>query len=173
MTTTTAKSGRKAQVTDGGLAGIYARLRDGRKTGFGVFHSGSWPMLIGGMMMIVSAFLPWVYVNMTQEIIGEAFILRGTDGPGVVTLSVGCLAFAGALIPKRRLAIAHAGIPGLVVAIITGLQIWNIISASAQTQWGSFMPGMGLVLATGASVILLRAAWRLYQQKPAPQPTDA
>lgn len=173
MSTTTAKRTSKPQVTDRGLAGTFARFREGSKVGFGIFHPGSWPMMIGGMMMIVSAFLPWVYVTLTQEIVGEAFILRGTDGPGVVTLSVGCLAFAGAFIPKRRLAIAHAAIPGFVVAAITALQFWNIIVGSMQTQWGSFLPGMGLVLAAGAAVILLRGGWRMYKQWPAAQPSNA
>lgn len=173
MSTTAAKKTDKSGVDDPGLAGVMARFRRGGKSGFGIFHPGSWAMLIGGMMMIFSAFLPWVYVNVTQEIIGESFILRGTDGPGVITLSVGCVAFAGGFIPKRRLAIAHAAVPGIVVAAITGLQFWNIITASIETQWGSFMPGMGLVLAAGGAVMLLRAAWRMYKQWPAPQPSNA
>lgn len=151
-----------AGVEDKGLAGIAARLRAGRATGFGIFHPGSWAMMIAGMMMIFSAFLPWVYVTLTQEIIGESFVLRGTDGPGVLTLSVGCFAFAGAFIPRRRLAIAHAAVPGVVVACIVLLQVWNIVSASMATAWGSFLPGMGLVLAGGGAVILLRAAWKMY-----------
>lgn len=173
MSTTTAKKASIAQVSDRGLAGIWARLRDGRKTGYGVFHLGSWPMLFGGMMMIFSAFLPWVYVTLTQEIIGESFVLRGTDGPGTVTLSVGFLAFAGGFLPKRRLAIAHAAIPGVIVVAITALQCWNIIIGSVQTQWGSFLPGMGLVLAAGGAVLLLRAAWKMYKEWPAAKPADA
>lgn len=153
-------------MEDKGLSGVMARLNAGRKHGFGVFHIGSWAMLIGGMMMIFSAFLPWVYVSLTQEIIGESFVLRGTDGPGVVTLSVGCLAFAGGFLPWRRLAIAHAAIPGFLVAGITVLQMWNIVEASARTQWGSFLPGMGLVLAAGGAVILLRGGWRMWKNWP-------
>lgn len=173
MSTTTAKDTPQAATTDKGLAGIFSRLRKGRTSGYGIFHPGSRAMLLAGIMMIFSAFLPWVYVNLTQEVIGEAFILRGTDGPGVITLAVGCVAFAGGLIPKRRLAIAHAAIPGVLVAGITGLQFWNIVVASVQTQWGSFMPGMGVVLAAGAAVILLRAGWRMYKQWPAVQPVNA
>lgn len=149
-----------------GLAGIAARLRNGRASGYGIFHPGSWTMLIAGMMMIVSAFLPWVYVTLTQEIIGEAFVLRGTDGPGVITLSVGCVAFAGAFVPMRRLAIAHAAIPGMVVGIICVLQFGNIIMASVATQWGSFVPGMGLVLASGAAVLLLKCSWTMWKRWP-------
>lgn len=167
MTTTTngpsARTDETQAVQDKGLAGIAARFRAGRATRWGVFHPGSWPMMIGGMMLIVSAFLPWVYVTLTQEIIGESFVLRGTDGPGLFTLSVGCLAFAGAFVPRRRLAIAHAAIPGVVTALICLWQVWNIVVASVQTQWGSFLPGMGLVLAAGGGVLLLRAGWRMWR----------
>ncbi|WP_120004235.1 hypothetical protein [Nesterenkonia muleiensis] len=159
MTTTSA-------VEQKGLAGVYARLKAGKAHGWGVFHMGSWPMMIGGMMMIISAFLPWVYVTLTQEIIGEAFVLRGTDGPGVMTLAVGCLSFAGAFIPWRRLAIAHAAVPGLLVAGICLLQAWNLLAGNMNTQWGSFLPGMGLVLAAGGAVVLTKASWTMYKRWP-------
>lgn len=155
-----------------GLAGIAVRMRAGKATGWGVFHPGSGAMASGGMMLIISAFLPWVYVSITQGIIGEAFVLRGTDGPGVVTLSVGFLAFAGAFVPRRKLAIAHAAVPGALVALIVLVQAWNIITASMQTAWGSFLPGMGVVLAGGGAVLLLRAAWRMLRHwKVAPRTT--
>src|SRR5690625_6049243 len=128
-----------------GLAGIAVRMRAGKATGWGVFHPGSGAMASGGMMLIIAAFLPWVYVSMTQAIIGEAFVLRGTDGPGVVTLWVGFLAFAGAFVHRRKLAIAHAAIPGALVALIVVLQAWKSIAASVATAGGSFLPGMGVV----------------------------
>lgn len=168
MTQVKSATPTKSAVEDKGLSGVAARLKAGRTNGFGIFHPGSWAMMIAGMMMIFSAFLPWVYVTLTQEIVGESFVLRGTDGPGVLTLAVGCLAFAGAFIPRRRLAIGHAAVPGLVVAGIVLLQVWNIIAASLETAWGSFLPGMGLVLAGGGAVILIRAALKMYRQWPTP-----
>ncbi|WP_150461055.1 hypothetical protein [Nesterenkonia ebinurensis] len=168
MSTTTASAPQQKHAEQKGLAGVFTRFREGRKHGWGIFHLGSWPMMIGGMAMIISAFLPWIYVTLTQELIGESFVLRGTDGPGVLTLSVGCLAFAGAFVPRRRLAIAHAGIPGALVAGICLLQSYNLLVANMDTQWGSFLPGMGLVLAAGGAVILLRAAWTMYRGWPAP-----
>jgi hypothetical protein len=153
-------------VEQKGLAGVFARLKEGKNHGWGIFHPGSWPMMIGGMMMIVSAFLPWIYVTLTQEVLGESFALRGTDGPGVLTLSVGCLAFAGAFVPRRKLAIAHAAIPGALVALICLLQTWNLLSANMETQWGSFLPGMGLVLAAGAAALLLKVLWTMYKHWP-------
>lgn len=155
-----------AAVEQKGLAGVFARLKAGKNHGWGVFHPGSWPMMIGGMMMIVSAFLPWIYVTLTRELVGETFVLRGTDGPGVLTLSVGCLAFAGAFVPRRKLAIAHAAIPGALVAGICLLQTWNLLGGNMQTQWGSFLPGMGLVLAAGGAVILLKVSWTMYKHWP-------
>lgn len=158
----------QVQATDRGLGGLAARFRDGRKSGFGIFHPGSWLMMIGGMMMIFSAFMPWVYVSMTHEIIGEAFVLRGTDGPGVVTLALGFLAFAGAFVPKRKLVIPHAAVPAILVAMICLLQCWNIIAASIDTQWGSFMPGMGIVLAGAGAALLAKAAWKTWKHWPVP-----
>lgn len=161
MTSNSVKQARGG-VEDKGLAGIAARLKAGKAHGWGVFHPGSWSMLIGGMMFIISAFLPWVSLPFIEEITGEAFVLRGTDGPGVLTLSVGCLAFAGAFLPWRRLAIAHAGIPGIVVAVIVLIQCWNIISFSVQMDaWGGMLPGMGLVLAGGGAAVLLNAVYRM------------
>lgn len=157
---------------------LMERLRAGRSTGWGIFHPGSGPMIVGGLMLMISAFLPWVHVTLTQSLIGEAFALRGTDGPGVATLALGFLALAGGLIPRRRLAIAHAAVAGVPVALIVVLQIWNIIAASAQTAWGSFLPGMGVVLAGGAAVILIRATvmmWRRWvpEQGAAARPVRA
>lgn len=144
--------------------GLSARLKAGRATCWGVFHPGSRAMILGGLMLIVSAFLPWVYLPFMEQVTGETYALRGTDGPGVITLAVGFLAFAGAFVPRRRLAIAHAIIPGLLVAAIVLLQAWNILAFSAQADaWGGLLPGMGLVLAGGGAVVLIKSAWNMYR----------
>ena len=144
--------------------GITARLKAGSATGWGVFHPGSKAMILGGLMLIVSAFLPWVYLPFMEQVTGETYALRGTDGPGVMTLAVGFRAFAGGFVPRRRLAIAHAAIPGLRVAGIVLLQSWNILAFSASSgAWGGLLPGMGLVLAGGGAVVLLKSAWTMYR----------
>ena len=147
-----------------GMGGLLTRLRTGLAQGFGVFHPGSRSMVVGGMMLILSAFLPWVYVTLTQPIIGESFALRGTDGPGVVTLSLGFLAFAGGFVPKRRLAIAHAAVPGILAGLIVLAQVWNIISASLLTAWGAFLPGIGVVLVAGGAALLLKVSWTMLRR---------
>lgn len=160
----TSATSTEGRTEKGIFGGFSAKLRAGKSTGWGVFHPGSGAMILGGLMLIVSASLPWVYVTLTQEIIGEAFALRGTDGPGVVTLALGFLAFAGGFVPRRKLAIAHAAIAGGIVALVVLAQGWNIVQASMQTEWGSFLPGMGLVLAAGGVVILIKVSIRLFTQ---------
>ncbi|WGH82931.1 hypothetical protein [Auritidibacter ignavus] len=167
MSTTARERSREAGVNDKGLSGVFARLRAGKDHGWGIFHQGSWPMMIGGMMLIVSAFLPWVSLPWVEGITGDAFHFRGTDGPGVLTLAVGCLSFAGAFVPRRKLAIGHAAVPGVVVALIVLLQCWNIVAYSIQLDaWGALLPGMGLVLAGGGAVVLMKAGWNMYRRWP-------
>lgn len=145
------------------FGGISARLAEGKATGWGVFHGGSRAMIIGGLMLILSAFLPWVVIPIAEQ----SFSLRGTDGPGVVTLAVGFLAFAGAFVPRPKLAVAHALIPGVLVALITGAQIVRLVQLSATTgSWGGLLPGMGLVLAVGGAIVLLRAGVRMWRTRP-------
>lgn len=112
-------------------------------------------MLLGGVIAVVGSLLPWVSTPLIS--------LYGTGGPGLWTLSAGFLAIAGALIPMPRLALAHAAIPGLAIGVIVVWQIARIVEISATTDsWGKLLPGMGLILAAGAAVILLRTAYRLW-----------
>lgn len=162
---TTAQPAAQSAARDRGIFGeVGRRLAEGRKTGWGVFHAGSSSMFIGGLMLIVCSFLPWVIIPMGEE----TFSLRGTDGPGLATLALGFLAFAGAFIPKRRLAIAHSLIPGVLVGVLVGLQVMRLVQFSAATgSWGALLPGMGLVLAAGGAVILLRVGVRMWRATPA------
>lgn len=119
-----------------------------------VFHAGSAGMLVGGLIVLVGSFLPWVMTPFGS--------LSGTDGPGLLTLSAGFIAVAGALLPYRRVAIAHALVAGLGIAVIVVWQVVRLVHLSAVTEaWGQLLPGMGLVMAAGAAVILLRTGRRL------------
>ncbi|GAB3190285.1 hypothetical protein [Nesterenkonia suensis] len=165
MTTTANGTATSSGGPDRGIfGGLTVRIREGRSTGWGVFHLGSGAMILGGLMLIISAFLPWVVI----PIAGESFSLRGTDGPGIAALAVGFLAFAGAFVPKRGLAIAHALIPGALVGLIVAAQAFRLLQLSAQTgSWGGLLPGMGLILAAGGAVILIRVAVRMWRMRPA------
>lgn len=111
-------------------------------------------MLVGGTLAVVGSLLPWLMTPMGS--------LSGMAGAGLWTLSGGMLAIAGALLPFRRVALAHAAIPGLAMAVIVAWQLGKIGYISMTTgAWGQLLPGMGLVLVGGGAVLLLRGARRL------------
>jgi hypothetical protein len=123
-----------------------------------ILHVGSAGMIVGGLIAIVGSLLPWVSTPLGS--------LYGTGGPGLWTLSAGFLAVAGALLPIRPLAIAHAILPGLAIAGIVVWQAGRIVEISASTDtWGKALPGMGLVMAAGAAAILLRTGYRIWSSK--------
>jgi hypothetical protein len=116
---------------------------------------GSAGMIVGGLISVVGSLLPWVSTPLGS--------LSGTAGPGLWTLSMGFLALAGALLPYRRVALAHALGPGIVIAAIVGWQAVRLVELSATTgSWGQLLPGMGLVMVTGGAVILLRTGYRIW-----------
>lgn len=120
-----------------------------------ILHAGSVGMIVGGLVAIVGSMLPWVSTPLGS--------FYGTGGPGLWTLSAGFLAIAGALMPMPRLALAHAVIPGLGIAVIVVWQVARLVELSVRTDtWGKLLPGMGLVMAAGAAVILLRTGYRLW-----------
>lgn len=119
-----------------------------------VFHVGSVGMLVGGLITVVGSLLPWVMTPLGS--------LSGTAGPGLWTLSAGFIAIAGALLPFRKVAIAHCLLPGFAVAAIIIWQLGRLVQLSATTDsWGQLLPGMGLVMAAGGAAILLRTGFRL------------
>lgn len=120
-----------------------------------LMHVGSAGMLFGGVLVVVGSVLPWVAT--------PAGSLSGMAGPGLWTLSAGMIAIAGALMPYRKLALAHALLPGLAGGAIVGWQLVRVAQLSAMTDsWGKLLPGIGLVMVGGGAVILLRAAMRVW-----------
>lgn len=117
-------------------------------------HAGSIGMLMGGLMAIFGSLTPWVMTPFGN--------LSGTSGPGLWTLACGFLAIAGAMLPFRRIALAHALVPGLAAAGIVVWQTARLVQLSATTgSWGQLLPGIGMVLTAGGAVVLLRTAARL------------
>lgn len=111
-------------------------------------------MLVGGLITVIGSMLPWVVTPLGP--------LSGTGGPGLWTLSAGFLAIAGAVLPYRRVAIAHCLLPGFAAGAIVVWQVARLAYLSASTDsWGKLLPGMGLVMAAGGAVILLRTGYRM------------
>ncbi|MDG4832652.1 hypothetical protein O7627_25565 [Solwaraspora sp. WMMD1047] len=123
-----------------------------------VLHAGSLGMIIGGVLSFVGSLMPWVITPFGT--------LSGTAGPGLWTLSAGFIAIAGALLPYRKVAIAHALVPGLAVAAIVGWQVVRLLQLSSTTDsWGQLMPGIGLVMVAGGAVVLIRTGVRLVSMR--------
>jgi hypothetical protein len=119
-----------------------------------ILHPGSIGLLVGGLVTAVGSLLPWVSTPVGS--------LSGTGGGGLWTLSAGFIAIAGALLPYRKVAIAHCLVPGAAVALIATWQVARLVNLSAATDsWGQLLPGMGLVMVVGGAVILLRTGVRL------------
>ncbi|WP_454853393.1 hypothetical protein [Promicromonospora soli] len=122
-----------------------------------VFHPGSLAMAIGGLCVLIGSVLPWISTPL-GHIPGHASYL------GWATMAAAPLAFAGAVLPYRRVAIGHCLVVAAPVVLAVGWQTVQIVQVSAGTDsWGRLWPGMGLIMIAGGAVILLRTAWRMYR----------
>ncbi|WP_129786976.1 hypothetical protein [Promicromonospora panici] len=120
-----------------------------------VFHPGSLAMAIGGLCVMIGSVLPWISTPL-GHIPGHASYL------GWATLAAAPLAFAGAVLPYRRVAIGHCLVAAAPAVLAVGWQTVQMVLVSADTDsWGKLWPGMGLIMIAGGAVILLRTAWRL------------
>jgi hypothetical protein len=110
-------------------------------------------------MILVGAFLPWVYTG--------AGSVAGVAGAGLWTMYAAFLGVAGAIIRWPRLAAAHAGVLA-VVAI--GLPLWQVVHLLSKVGLSGWMPGAGLVLTFGGGVLAGFAAVALLREARAGQP---
>lgn len=111
-------------------------------------------MMVGGLLVVVGSMLPWAMTPIAS--------LSGLVGPGLWTLSAGFLALAGAVLPYRRVAIAHAAIGALLPTVLVLWQLGRLVYLSAITDaWGQLLPGMGLVMVTGGAALLARICYRM------------
>lgn len=109
-------------------------------------------LLAGSIMMLVGAFLPWMYTQVGN--------FTGMSGPGLWTATVAMIALAGALVPVRMLAVVQAGIAAVVAIAIPLWQFWHMFSLVGMAGW---MPGPGLLLTFVGGILCGVAAWQLLQ----------
>lgn len=117
---------------------------------------GQLRMLAGSAMILVGAFLPWLYTQLGN--------FTGMAGPGMWTATVGMLALAGALVPIRVLAIGQGVIAAAVAMFIPLWQFWHVFSKVGMAGW---MPGPGLLLTFVGGLLCAIAAWQLWNLKAA------
>lgn len=110
-------------------------------------------MLLGvAALLVVGAFLPWLYTPIGQ--------VSGIRGPGLWTLYAGMLALAGGLIPLPRLAAIQALVCGIAGVV---LPVWQIVHVLGLVGTGGWYPGPGLVFSLGGGVLALAATRKLYR----------
>lgn len=107
-------------------------------------------MLAGSVMMLVGAFVPWLYTPLGN--------VSGMAGPGLWTATVGMIALAGALVPLRMLAVVQGFIAAAVAMFIPLWQFWHVFSQVGMAGW---MPGPGLLLTFVGGLLCAIAARQL------------
>ncbi|GGK73007.1 hypothetical protein [Ornithinimicrobium pekingense] len=112
---------------------------------------GQLRLLAASVLMIVGAFLPWLYTPLGT--------VTGMRGPGLWTATVGMLALAGALVPVRVLAVLQAVV---AAAICIVLPIWQLVHMLGLVGMQGWIPGPGLVLTLGGGALAAHAAWQLW-----------
>ncbi|MFV2144383.1 MULTISPECIES: hypothetical protein [Isoptericola] len=152
-----------ASTTSASLGNLLAAGGRARKPRKQIMHPGSVGLLVGALAVIVGSMLPWVITPLGN--------ISGTAGPGLWTLCGGFIAVAGALIPRRWVAVSHSFLAGGAVAFVAGWQLLRLVQISEATDaWGQAMPGIGLVMSLGGAVILLTTGVRLVRTRPVASP---
>ncbi len=112
---------------------------------------GQMRLLAASAMIIVGAFLPWLYTPVGT--------ITGMRGPGLWTATVGVLALAGALVPVRVLAMLQAA---AAAVLCVALPVWQFLNVFTRVGMAGWMPGPGLVLTLAGGVLAGVAAWQLF-----------
>lgn len=111
-------------------------------------------LLAASVMMLVGAFLPWLYTPLGT--------ITGMRGPGLWTATVAMLALAGAIVPVRSLAALQAL---AAAALCIALPIWQFFHVFSQVGMAGWMPGPGLVLTLAGGVLSAVAAWQIWTSR--------
>lgn len=112
-------------------------------------------------MIAVGSFLPWI-----STAFGNISGATG-QGAGYWTFIAAMLGLSGALMPWRKVAVAHAAI---VAAVATLLPLWQVIHLVSLVGFAGWMPGIGLVLVFFGGLFIGRAARTLATVQAAPVP---
>lgn len=116
-------------------------------------------LLGASIMILIGAFLPWVYTG--------AGTVVGVRGAGLWTMYAAVLGIAGAIIRSPRPAAVHAAVVALVAV---ALPLWQVVHLLSLVGLSGWMPGVGLVLTLGGGVLAGYSAVSLARTPRAQQP---
>lgn len=123
---------------------------------------GQMRLLAASVMMLVGAFLPWLYTPLGT--------VTGMRGPGLWTATVAMLALAGAIVPVRVLAMLQAV---AAAAICLALPVWQFFRIFNLVGMQGWTPGPGLILTFAGGVLAAVAAWQLGSHRRGDGPPSA
>lgn len=115
-------------------------------------------VLIGMMLVIVGAFLPWINL---PTFLGGALAQRGLAGGGFLTLALGILGLVSLLLPWRFLRLTALPAAGLaLVSTMVALAalayvIWNLFSLSLNPGAYPHAIGSGLYMTFAGNLVAL------------------
>jgi hypothetical protein len=109
-------------------------------------------LLGASLMVIVGAFLPWVYTG--------AGNVAGVRGAGLWTMYAAALGIAGAILRHYRIAALHATV---LAVVAVALPLWQVVHLLSLVGFAGWMPGAGLVLTLGGGVLAGFAAAALFR----------
>lgn len=110
-------------------------------------------LLGASLMVLVGAFLPWVYTG--------AGTVLGIRGAGLWTMYAAILGLAGSMIRARGWAAGHAAV---LAVVAVALPVWQLLHLFSKVGFAGWMPGAGLVLTLGGGAVAGVAAVRLYRE---------
>jgi hypothetical protein len=102
-------------------------------------------------MVLLGAWLPWVYTGMGS--------VAGVRGAGLWTMYAAVLGIAGAIIKRPRLAAGHAA---ALAVVAIALAVWQVVHLLSLVGFSGWMPGPGLVLTLGGGVLAATSARALW-----------
>lgn len=109
-------------------------------------------LLGASVMVLLGAFLPWVYTG--------AGTIAGVRGAGLWTMYAAVLGVAGAIIRSYRIAAVHAFV---LAAVAVALPAWQVAHLLSKVGFAGWMPGVGIVLTIGGGVLAGFAGLNLWR----------
>ena len=95
---------------------------------------------VGGLVLLIAAFMPWVTVGLGQAGAGANLSVAGTEGDGVITLIIGLILLVAGIVMwlgRSRGLVKGLAVAALVLGVIgAGIALYDITSKDRQFDQG-------------------------------------
>ena len=116
---------------------------------------GAWVLLGAAIAAVIGALLPWAQINLSFGAEGLSANVNGTEGDGVITLVLGILLGAVAVLALATRGVARwAAVVGIVAAVImTAIAVIDIVDVNRTA--GDISPLVDVSVGAGLWVTLI------------------